>query len=106
TELRKKFNYMMGRRVRPTFYNHMPARKVRRIVGAGTWNNYFKFTVERNPWDAQVSLYFWKYRDPLRRPPFETYVRSLQARPQSTNFSIYAIGDTIAVNYVCQYERL
>lgn len=23
------------------------------------WNNYFKFAVERNPWDKAVSFYYW-----------------------------------------------
>ena len=37
------------------FYNHMPAREVKNRVPAKVWNGYFKFCVERNPWDKVLS---------------------------------------------------
>jgi hypothetical protein len=42
---------------REKFYNHMPAREVRNRVPAAVWNDYFKFCVERNPWDKTLSHY-------------------------------------------------
>jgi hypothetical protein len=42
---------------RQKFYNHIPAQAVRARVRPGVWNNYFKFTVERNPWDKTLSHY-------------------------------------------------
>jgi len=42
---------------REKFYNHMPAREVRNRVPAAVWKNYFKFCVERNPWDKTLSHY-------------------------------------------------
>jgi len=42
---------------RDKFYNHMPAREVRSRVPADVWNSYFKFCVERNPWDKVLSHY-------------------------------------------------
>ncbi len=39
------------------FYNHMPAREVKNRVPAKVWNGYFKFCVERNPWDKVLSHY-------------------------------------------------
>jgi hypothetical protein len=39
------------------FYNHMPAREVKNRVPANVWNGYFKFCVERNPWDKVLSHY-------------------------------------------------
>ena len=39
------------------FYSHMPAAAVRRVVGAETFNTYFKFCVEREPVDKCVSHY-------------------------------------------------
>ncbi len=39
------------------FYNHMPAREVKQRVPAEVWNGYFKFCVERNPWDKVLSHY-------------------------------------------------
>jgi hypothetical protein len=40
------------------FYNHMPAREVKNRVPAKVWNGYFKFCVERNPWDKVLSHYY------------------------------------------------
>jgi hypothetical protein len=42
---------------REKFYNHMPASEVRRRVPAQIWDSYFKFCVERNPWDKVLSHY-------------------------------------------------
>ena len=39
------------------FYNHMPARVVRERVSKKVWEQYFKFCVERNPWDKSLSHY-------------------------------------------------
>jgi hypothetical protein len=43
---------------RTKFYNHMPAREVKQRVPAEVWNGYFKFCVERNPWDKVLSHYY------------------------------------------------
>jgi len=42
---------------RKKFYRHMPAFEVRSRVPAKVWNSYFKFCVERNPWDKVLSHY-------------------------------------------------
>jgi hypothetical protein len=39
------------------FYDHMPATLVKKRVPVPVWNSYFKFCVERNPWDKVLSHY-------------------------------------------------
>lgn len=39
------------------FYNHMPALEIREKVDAAVWRDYFRFCVERNPWDKTLSHY-------------------------------------------------
>src|SRR5207237_7168802 len=39
------------------FYNHMPAWLVRLRVPPAVWRSYFKFCVERNPWEKVLSHY-------------------------------------------------
>ena len=39
------------------FYNHIPACEVKNRVPSEVWKNYFKFCVERNPWDKVLSHY-------------------------------------------------
>src|SRR6267378_3433834 len=46
---------------REKFYRHMPAFEVQKRVARDVWNSYFKFCVERNPWDevfAQLNIPF------------------------------------------------
>ena len=42
---------------REKFYRHMPASEVQERLPAKVWNSYFKFCVERNPWDKVLSHY-------------------------------------------------
>jgi hypothetical protein len=43
---------------REKFYRHMPATEIKNRVPANVWNSYFKFCVERNPWDKVLSHYY------------------------------------------------
>jgi hypothetical protein len=39
------------------FQNHMKAKTIRNRISPDIWNNYYKFCVERNPWDKTISHY-------------------------------------------------
>jgi hypothetical protein len=52
--LKRTFTHFVTRN---KFYNHMPAFDVRARVSPDVWNSYFKFCVERNPWDKTLSHY-------------------------------------------------
>ena len=87
-------------------YNHMPAQMVRRVLGRERWESYFTFAIERNPWDAVVSLYHWRYRD-TEAMPFADFVRSPMVEEYATkNARIYRLRGEIAVDRVCRYESL
>jgi hypothetical protein len=94
------------------YYNHIAAELVRHYAGEAIWRSYFKFSIERNPWDRELSNYFWMYRDEKlpfrlagRRPPFEEYMLMPENRMLS-NFDIYSIDQQIAVDFICRYETL
>lgn len=124
----------IARRRRPRFTNHMSAVDVRRFVPPEVWNGYFKFCVERNPWDKAISAYFWwrELEEQRRRDPvafrrglgnaahgvewmiehhpvgnrsFAEFVRSGRAN-FTQGFEHYTIDGDIAVDRVVRFERL
>ncbi len=42
-----------------SFLTHLKASEVQNKIRASDFNNYFKFSFVRNPWDWQVSLYYF-----------------------------------------------
>jgi hypothetical protein len=57
------------------YYEHMPAGRVRELIGEDIWNSYHKFCFERNPWEKVVSYYNWKkFGQGRELPPFRDYV--------------------------------
>ncbi|MCP4384095.1 MAG: sulfotransferase family protein [Hyphomicrobiales bacterium] len=96
------------------YYAHMRARQVRAVVGGEVWESYFKFAVERNPWDRQVSNYYHRLNRRKKRGEapldFETYITSPVLRylhhVRLDNWGIYTIDDEVAVDAVLRYEAL
>jgi hypothetical protein len=90
---------------RRTYFNHIRAATVRERLGEPYWNELFKFTIERNPWDRQVSFYHhWCERNLDSPIPFEEFMSLPDARLD--NFGIYTIDGQIAVDSVLKFERL
>jgi hypothetical protein len=88
------------------FYNHIAASRIKARISSKVWDNYFKFCVERNPWDKTLSHYHFinhKYGD---RIPFSLY---LALKRFAINYPLYTDGLThskIIVDKVVKYERL
>jgi len=73
-------------------YNHVPPKKLKAALGERLWGNLFRVTVVRNPYDVEVSRFFWRNR--FRLPPdlgagrkeFEAFVQSVG--PARTNVAV------------------
>lgn len=92
------------------FYNHIPAYRLRFLLGSEIWNQYFKFSVERNPWDKAISRYYWDRARGKVKPDqkFDDYIEHLSkvSPGRLSNWHLYSYGDEIIVDKVIQYENL
>lgn len=94
-----------GRR-KKAFYNHISAAEIRATVGAQVWETYFKFCIERNPWDRTVSAYYWKH-DTEPRPSLTHFIDSgYPLKLRKRGFELYTIDGEVAVDAVCRFEHL
>jgi len=55
---------------------HMDAMCLRARLSEDVWRNYFKFTIEGNPWDRNVSYYHCYCRDSDDLPLFQQFVQT------------------------------
>jgi Sulfotransferase family len=87
------------------FRNHTTAMGAKQLLPADIWNNYYKFCVERNPWDKTLSNYHMKkYRSetPLSMNDYLTHEKKL-----ARNFYKYTdTNGNILVDRVVKYENL
>jgi hypothetical protein len=82
----------------------MPACDIKEIVGSDIWNNYFKFSVERNPWDKVISKYFWDPQNKRQNLSFREFILSGEAL--KSNFERYTINGMLAIDRLIRYDQL
>lgn len=97
--------HLLLRGERGIHFNHSPAQLLRQRLGSQMWDSYFKFCVERNPWDKAVSLYYYMTRDCTSRPTLLKFLTGV-SQQRLSNFGIYSIDQEVAVDYVARYEDL
>ncbi len=87
------------------FYEHMPAWRVKTYIDQNIWDNYYKFSFERNPWDRQVSFFNYKNRNRTIKSSFESALRKRKSS-YVNNYDLYSIDGDIALDFIGKYENL
>lgn len=115
------------RALHASFYScwpHMDGPSVRAHVGEDIWNSYYKFAVERDPWDKTLSLYFFrKYQgarglkqgkveqvDDEVKAEFLQWLKVQAAQPRSLSDAWYYCEDggkgAFMLDHLIRYETL
>jgi hypothetical protein len=100
-----------------TWYNHMPAARVRDLLGAETWRGYFKFATVRDPFAQVLSSFFWRTDTALPaddrefarvRRRFARFVRGGPLRPTAVrnDLGIVGIDGRVEMDGFVRFERL
>ena len=86
-------------------FNHVSAWTLRRALPQDTWDSYFKFCVERNPWDKTISDYCMVNHRHGGRYSLQDY---LERGRFARSWEQYTDADnrTLLVDRVLRYERL
>jgi hypothetical protein len=90
----------------PSSYAHMGARRVIEVIGRETWDDYFTFAVERNPFDVVASSYRYSSRKPTFKKTFAEFVRSKRVERLALNERLYRLRGEVIVDEVYRYEEL
>lgn len=100
----RQWRRLLLKGIRARHKKHAPADAIAAKWPA-EWNTYFRFCVERNPWDKAVSLYYWFTggRQYAAGPMHEVLARDPE---RVSNWHLYAIDGRPAVDHVIRYEEL
>ncbi|MEO1261267.1 MAG: hypothetical protein AAFZ15_20860 [Bacteroidota bacterium] len=102
---RKLLSYLSKNKKLPLrFYPHIGCREIKQFVPKKIWSEYFKFTIERNPFDKIVSLYYWREGDKRFGNIYE-FIRRGGLKGFSS-YDIYSIDGFVAVDKIYRFENL
>jgi len=86
------------------YYNHIPAILIKERIGDDIWNNYYKFAVERNPWDKTLSHYYMIKSMSHREMTLHEYFKRGRF---CKNYHMYTDGrGHVIIDEVVKYEDL
>jgi hypothetical protein len=88
------------------FYNHIPARRVKKLVGPELFEKLLKVSITRNPYDMAVSQYFWSFRHNGDTSP-DHFRQWLRTRPEILlgNRKITHIKNKNVIDFTIRFEN-
>lgn len=94
-------------RLKPVeYYTHNSAENIRQYIGREIFDSYFKFAVDRNPFDKVVSMFY--YTMGIENSVFENITDFIDAGELQmlSSYDMYSIDKKIVVDKIYKYEEL
>lgn len=89
------------------FYHHIPAFLIRCRIQKDIWNSYYKFCVERNPWDKALSHYHYiRHRSKFCGLSSDEYLKKGLSCINYPRYTEFGGPNTIIVDRIIKYENL
>lgn len=104
-DLRSIWKTLRAAVLRDKYYNHIPAYKLQHRVSENIWNTYYKFCVERNPWDKTLSHYHWINHNRRKKQKFSGYLKSGDFCYNSQLYTTKK-SEKLLVDRVLRYENI
>ena len=99
------FTVLLRGKLKKRFYNHIQAKEARRHIPAEIWNEYFKFTIERNPFDRCMSHYYFVHKKEPR-PSLREHVNLQCHDLKKKGYYLYTENDVVVVDKIIRFEAL
>ena len=104
-------------RIKNGLHKHCKAKEAKEILGNDIWDNYFKFSFVRNPWDLLVSTYHWWLVTPWddqwqtgkkikELKNFEEYLFSPYRRQEGCSEFLFDDEGNCLVDFIGRQERI
>ena len=84
---------------------HMSWNMIKSYMSRDNWESYYKFSIERNPWDKVVSQYYWKTKN--NSQDFSKWLTRDNGKFTSlSDWSRYSNKDEVVLDQIIRYDNL
>lgn len=104
-DLRDRLVVLLTRSPR-VYSKQIGARRIRRYVGKDVWNRSMRIAIVRNPWDREVSRFFFKRKKRSLPPTFEAFVTKVTPRQPMDNYIAHSLDGRNIATRILRYETL
>lgn len=102
----KDYKRLLYGKLKPRFTSHSTAAEAKQYLPADIWNNYYKFSIERNPWDRTMSSFFWDSKNNPDMTLDDYLASDGPKRLKERGLGLYSVNGKVIADFICRFENL